>query len=219
MRLARAPLGRQIADALRRDVLFGHLAPGTRLGQQQLCEEFGTSRMPVRDALRQLTYEGFLVTDEGQHSVVAKLSRRDLHDIYVIEGLLHGLATKRVTEQATEEELDELDRRHDEMLGAERASDVESMADLNWHFHRRINQLARSRKLVTALRALALSIPRDYVVEFPEWVHRANEEHADILAAMRDRDGDKAELLMRQHVTDAGADLLSYLESKGLDLE
>ena len=54
-RLDRTPLGQRIADALRHDILFGRLAPGTKLAQTQVCERFGTSRMPVRDALRQLT--------------------------------------------------------------------------------------------------------------------------------------------------------------------
>ena len=50
----RAFLGRQIAQSLRRDILLGVLSSGTKLSQQQLCERFGTSRMPVRDGLRLL---------------------------------------------------------------------------------------------------------------------------------------------------------------------
>lgn len=217
-RIERAPLGKQIADGIRGDILFGRITPGEKLRQQQLCEEYGTSRMPVRDALRQLTYEGFLVTDEGGHSVVARLHEQDLLDIYVIEGLLHGLAARRVAEQANEEKLADLGERHRQMVAAQDDDDVERMARLNWEFHRRINQLAESPKLSAALRTLALSIPKDYVVEFPRWMPRANKEHGEILEAMASGNGDRAEQLMRSHVEEAGRDLVDYLKQMGLEL-
>jgi DNA-binding GntR family transcriptional regulator len=174
--------------------------------------------MPVRDALQQLAYEGFLAVSDGR-SVVAPLNKRDVLDIYVIEGLLHGLATRRVAERASNDDVAELRKRHKEMLEAEKDGDVERMASLNWHFHRRINQMANSPKLSAALRTLALSIPRDYVVEFPHWMHRANEEHGAILEVLATSDGDRAEALMRQHVEAAGRDLVDYLSAKGLGLE
>lgn len=216
-KLARATLGRQIAEAIRRDIVFGRLEPGTKLAQQQVCERFGTSRMPVRDALRQLQYEGFLTSDDGRHSVVARMSRRDIEDTFLIEGMLHAFAIRRVVQDATEDEVAELVERHEEMV--ERADDLQAMAELNWHFHRRVNQMARSGKLVAALRTLALSIPRDFVVEFPDWVKRANDEHSQIVAAVTKRDADLAERLMRDHVASAGHDLVAYLELKGVDLE
>ena len=75
-KLARARFGSQIAEALRNDILFGRVESGKRLSQVELCERFGTSRMPVRDALRQLTYEGFLIDDGKGHAVVAPVTRR-----------------------------------------------------------------------------------------------------------------------------------------------
>lgn len=216
--ISRSTLGRQIAEAIRRDIVYGHLAPGTRLGQLQLCARFGTSRMPVRDALRQLTYEGFLTDDGRQHSVVAKMRRQDIEDTFHLEGMLHGFAARRVAERGNPAELAELTAIHQAMAAAESAGNAQLFADLNWQFHRRVNQLADSPKLVAALRTLALSMPRDFVVEFPEWARDANTEHSELIDAMLANDGERVEKLMRTHVVHFGRDLVRYLEARGVDL-
>ncbi|OZM72085.1 GntR family transcriptional regulator [Amycolatopsis antarctica] len=216
-RLERATLGSQIADVLRREIIFGHLKPGERLGQHQLCERFGTSRMPVRDALRQLNYEGFLAEDGGRHLVVVRMRREDIRDTYEIEGMLHGLATRRVATRGDAGELAELRDFHEKMLA--RQDELPAMAELNWRFHRRINHFAASQKLVAALRSLALQIPRDYLVEFPAWAGRANDEHAGIVDAIAAGRATEAESLMREHVLAAGEYLIDFLQTSGVDLD
>jgi DNA-binding GntR family transcriptional regulator len=214
-RLERAPLGQQIANVIRNDILYGRLKPGERISQQQLCDRYGTSRMPVRDALRQLAYEGFILDDGNRHAVVAPFSRSDLEDIYLIEGMLHALATRRIVEQGSREDLDLLQDHHERMLKAAAAESTESMARINWSFHRSINKMSGSSKLIAVLRTHSLSIPRDYLLEFPQWIERANEQHEEILAAMWKGNAATAERLMRQHVVDAGKDLITYLEDRG----
>lgn len=217
-KLERVPLGRQIANVVRNDILYGRLPAGAHIGQQELCERYGTSRMPVRDALRQLTYEGFVVDDGNGHSVVAPLTRSDLQDIYLIEGMLHALALRRVTERGDPEEVAELLSYHNEMVKAERDQQNDRMADLNWRFHRRINQLSRSPKLIAVIRLHSLSIPNDQLRQFPQWIERVNQEHADIMEAVKKGRAATAERLMKQHVIDAGNDLLAHLESQGMAL-
>jgi DNA-binding GntR family transcriptional regulator len=173
--------------------------------------------MPVRDALRQLMHEGLLIPDGARHCVVARLGRMDIEDSYLIEGMLHGLAVRRVTEAHDPAQLAELWERHETMCGC--GEDVQTFASHNYAFHRRINRMADSRKLNAALRVLALSIPNDFVSQFPQWVDRANAEHGDILAAMKSRKADRADSLTRDHVVQAGRDLISYLEGQGVALD
>jgi DNA-binding GntR family transcriptional regulator len=216
-RFERVPLGNQIADVIRREILYGRLAAGTHVGQQILCERFNTSRMPVRDALRQLTTQGFLVDDGHGHSLVVPLTRSDLSDIYLIEGMLHGLALRRVTERHDEDEINELAGYHEEMLRSAAADDNARMSKINWQFHRRINQLSQSQKLQAVIRTHSLSIPNDQVETMPDRSERVNLEHAGILAAVRQGEGTLAESLMREHVVNAGRDLLSYLEAQRVE--
>jgi DNA-binding GntR family transcriptional regulator len=215
-RFERVPLGNQIADVIRRDILYGRLPAGTHVGQQLLCERFNTSRMPVRDALRQLTTQGFLVDDGHGHSLVAPLARSDLRDIYLIEGMLHGLALRRITERHDEDEVEELAGYHEEMVRVTAAGDNARMSKINWQFHRRINILSRSPKLLAVIRTHSLSIPNDQVNQMPNRSERVNLEHAEIMAAVKRGEGAVAESLMRQHVVNAGDDLLRYLETQNV---
>ena len=215
----RALLGNQIADALRREILLGVLKPGTRMAQQQLCERFGTSRMPVRDGLRVLAHEGLLITDAGQHTIVAPLSRGDLQDSFLIEGMLAGVAAERASKAASEDDLDRLDGLHHRMLEASDGRDQTLVADLNWDLHRTINRLSGSRKLIGALRVVSLDLPRNYLVQMPEWNERSNAEHAVVLEAMRRRQHETVNTLMVDHIVDSGKGLIAYLESQGLELD
>jgi DNA-binding GntR family transcriptional regulator len=215
----RASLGGQIADALRQDILFGRLKAGTRLSQRELCVQFGTSRMPVRDALRVLLHEGLLTLDSGQHTLVAPLSKSDLLDSFIIEGTLTGLAAQRATALCSSGDLDELDALNRQMVTLAKASDVASstlsMAKLNWSFHRKINRMANSRKLLAALRVVSIDMPRDFLERLPEHQPLAIEEHTQIIKAMRAKDGNRVGDLMTKHVISSGKALIDYLESQG----
>jgi DNA-binding GntR family transcriptional regulator len=213
-RLNRASLGRQIAEAIRSDILFGRIPPETPLTQQELCERFGTSRMPVRDALRELTHTGLVTVDETGHTQVAPVKRSDLRDTYLVQGKLHGLATRMATEKASDEEISELREMHNAMVDAEQSDDSEKMAQVNHQFHRRINQLADSPRLLAVLKTLSALIPQHYAPEMPKWMKRANAEHAEVLHAMEAREAEQAAEMMESHVTAAVEDLIAYLEEK-----
>lgn len=152
------PFAERIADALRKDILFGRLKPGEPIRQSELTERFGTSRMPVRVALRQLTYEGFLLEEGNHRTLIASLSRSDLEGIYLIEGILHALAVRRVTEEGSQDNTGELTALHRRMVKAEEERSVSQMARINWDFHRRINKMANSPKLLAVLRTHSLAI-------------------------------------------------------------
>jgi len=216
-RVSRETLGRQIANALRNEILLGSLRPGQHLNQQQVCEQFGVSRMPVRDAFMLLAYEGFVVDEGAGRLIVARLTKQDLEDVYMIEGILHGIACRRATEIATAEDLGELKDLHDQLAVAVKENDGAAMATLNWAFHRRINQLSASPKLTAALRPLAQSIPRELFASVPSWGRKAVSMQQKLLSAMRARNADRAEAIMIKHVGEAGADFLKFLQDRGIE--
>lgn len=215
----RTMLGSQIADAIRRDVLLGVIKPGTQLSQQQVCERFGTSRMPVRDALRMLAHEGLLVTDSAQHTIVAPLSRDDFLDAYRIEGTLAGMAAERASQKAAPEDLERLEGLHQQMVKATAATEFGEMVRLNWSFHRSINKLSASRKLLSAIKTVSLDLPRDFLMELPDWSTRSNADHAGILAAMREQRHADVRELITEHIVASGRGLIAELEARGLDLD
>jgi acyl-CoA synthetase (AMP-forming)/AMP-acid ligase II/DNA-binding GntR family transcriptional regulator len=217
--LQRDPLGNQIAGTLRREILLGVLPQGTRVSQQQLCERFGTSRMPVRDALRELVHEGLMTLDGARHIVVAPLSKQDLLDAFTIEGVLTGMAAERASQRATAADLESLDRFHHGMLGAAEQMRQGAMVELNWSFHRRINHMSGSRKLIVALRKVSVDLPRDFLEQVPEWNKNSNADHARILAAMRGKKHKAAGKFMAEHVTESGRGLVEHLAAHGVQFD
>jgi DNA-binding GntR family transcriptional regulator len=213
------PLGNQIADTLRRQILLGRLPSGTRVSQQQLCEQFGTSRMPVRDALRELVHECLMTLDSARHIVVAPLSKDDLLDAFTIEGVLTGMAAERASQRASAADLESLDRLHHAMVAAAEQMRQGAMVELNWDFHRKINHMSGSRKLVVALRKVSLDLPRDFLEQVPEWNSNSNADHAGILAAMRDKKHRAAGKRMTEHVTESGRGLVEHLAAHGVQFD
>jgi DNA-binding GntR family transcriptional regulator len=213
------PLGNQIADTLRREILLGVLQSGTRVSQQQVCERFGTSRMPVRDALRELVHEGLMTLDSARHIVVAPLSKNDLLDAFTIEGVLTGMAAERASQRMTEADLESLDRLHHAMLDAAEQMRQDSMVELNWSFHRKINHSSGSRKLIVALRKVSVDLPRDFLEQVPEWNSNSNADHARILAAMRAKKHKAAGKYMTEHVVESGSGLVEHLAAHGVQFD
>lgn len=217
--LQRDPLGNQIADTLRREILLGVLSSGTQVSQQQLSERFGTSRMPVRDALRELVQEGLMTLDSARHIVVAPLSKQDLLDAFTIEGVLTGMAAERASQHASVADLDSLERLHEAMLEAAQGNQQSAMVELNWSFHRKINHMSSSRKLISALRKVSVDLPRDFLEQVPEWNVNSNADHARILAAMRAGKHKTAGKHMTEHVTVSGRGLVEHLAAHGVQFD
>ena len=113
--LRRTPLGLQISQEVRRQILFGHLSPGDPLTQQDLCDRFGTSRMPVRDAINMLVMDGLATRPNNRDAVVADITHEDILDAFEVNAHLHALAAVRAITRGTPEERRRLQSIHEEM--------------------------------------------------------------------------------------------------------
>ena len=199
----RLTLSKQIADTLRREIVQGRIPPGTRLIQDELCKEFGTSRMPVRDALQQLTHEGLLAERAGQREVVP-LAESTFAESQELIAVLHGWAARRLAEQGSDDDLAELRALHQQALGA---GSPEERAQLGYRFHAAINHLAGAPRLVNLVAQLQQTSPQVFPVEGDD-PHSLEKIHGAILEAILARDGDQAETLSRRHALQSTADVL-----------
>lgn len=197
--LSRRTLADQIAEQLRRDILFGVIGPDDHLTQESVCQRFDTSRIPVRDAMQRLMHEGLLEsTSTGLR--VAPMEKHDFDDIFLIEAHLHALAAQLMVERASDEEIAELVALNDQMRAAHRAKDPELVARLNGSFHHKINVLAKSPSLIRSLRANSVRIDRDYLARFPHRTPRSLREHGEFLKAVLARDAETASDVLRRHI-------------------
>lgn len=197
--LHRETLGSQIANRLRRGILLGNIEAHKRLTQDALCQLFDTSRIPVRDAIQQLLMEGFLEPSGTGVRVVA-LTAQDFDDVFAIEAELHSLACRLMIERSDERDLEGLETINSTMAQAIDRRDYEGAAAANQEFHRGINKLSKSSRLIAALRTFSARIDGDFLVRHPNYSSYALEEHYQILEAARAKDADTAVAVMRRHV-------------------
>ena len=195
----------QAANELRDRILTGRLRPGDRLDLDELTAEFGISRTPIREALLELSYEGLVAITPRSGMAVVGITPEDAVDNFAILAALAGKAAEMATARITPDELAELRQLADAIDGSD------DVVRANRHFHRAINQAARSPRLLTYLRQAVRVVPGNYFELFPEQAKRSRREHAALLDAMARGDGVSARSIMEAHVLTAGEALGGWL--------
>jgi DNA-binding GntR family transcriptional regulator len=130
-------LRHQVATRLRTAILAGDLSPGTRLREQRIADTMGVSRVPVREAIRQLEQEGLIEVFPYRGAVVVGISPDELDAAYEVRGVIEGAAMRQLAAAADPAVITELRKQVDAMRHAQRrALGVERLADLDIRFHR-----------------------------------------------------------------------------------
>ncbi|WP_405970627.1 GntR family transcriptional regulator [Streptomyces sp. NBC_00988] len=141
-----ASLGDHVVRELRAMIINGSLPPGTHLVESRLSEEFGVSRGPVRDALRQLEAEG-LVESRGRGLSVIGLHDEDIDELYSLRGSLESLALRRSCARLSGTQWDVLNEHLDAMREAADRRDAAGFAVADLEFHSRFYELSGHRRL------------------------------------------------------------------------
>lgn len=184
-----------VTDALRELIAGQRLTPGTPLRQREIAEQFDVSYTPVREAIRRLESEGLVITDTHRGAVVAFSEPVDLAENYRILAALETLAGTLAVPKLTDADLAEIEARC--QAHADCDPDDTQLAELNRQFHFRIYECARSPVLLSLMRLLWRSFPRGPQAGRPH--AESIRQHADLLAALRQRDADTAAAIIRDH--------------------
>ena len=193
-----------VFDRIEADILNGKLKRGDVLTELKLCEMLSVSRTPVREALNRLRQEG-LIEESGKGAVVVGITDRDLDDIYEIRLRVEGLATAMCADTVTDEQLKQLEETVALQEYYTGRHDSDSIRNLDSEFHRLIYSYCGSRVLSDLLSDLHRKVQRfrRSSVEDPDRASAAVGEHAEILAALKNRDRDRAERLAVAHIGNA----------------
>src|SRR5712671_1445604 len=116
MKIAKASLHNEAVARIRDMIMEGQLEPGTKVSEKDLCELFGISRTPLREALKVLASEGVIVLLPHRGARVAQLTGKDMADLFQVMGSLEGLAGELACARITEEAVNEIRALHHEML-------------------------------------------------------------------------------------------------------
>jgi DNA-binding GntR family transcriptional regulator len=217
---AAAPTPRRTAQdaaiqALRERIAAGRLQAGEQIRQEQLADDLGVSVIPVREALKTLEAEGQVVYRPHQGYFVARLDAADLVEAYVIRDLLESEAVRRSLPRLGEEDFLRLEELIEDMDRHASTGDVLALTAANRLFHFTLFDAAAMPRLVNFVRILwdATDPYRSLYFAAPAERELANDEHREILVALRSRDADKAVALLREHRDNAIASLTAVLEN------
>ena len=211
-----AGLRRRVFAIIEEAILNGKYRPGESLTESRLAGELGVSRTPIREALTQLEHEGLVQLIPNKGALVTGISQKDIQDIYAIRMLIEGLAARWAAENISQDELRELQEAIDLEEFYTSKGDIERLMDLDSNFHQVIYRASKSRPLQYMLHTFHHSIQhaRSQSIAAPGRARQALKEHKAILHAIRERDGDKAESLTAEHISNASLNLLKTLAAE-----
>ena len=197
------PLREIVFESMRDAIISGVLKPGERLMEIQLAEEMGVSRTPVREAIRKLELEAFVVMIPRKGAYVAGVSHKDVADVFEIRAALEGLAAGLAAERITEDEIEQMERVLLFEDGEE--SDLVKIVARDTAFHALVYQASRNERLVQILANLREQIQRFRATSLavPGRVLDAIKEHRAIVEALVDHNSEVAQELMTAHIVTA----------------
>ncbi len=226
-------LADEIAFRLQRKILNGDYRPGSRLVQDELCQTFGVSRTPIREALRKLqaTHLVDLVPNRG--AKVRVFDKNELVEVYTIRAELEGFGCELAAAQLTPRTRARLKEIQGQLAaGVSRFARHEIGPDDEAHFntvinetnvafHQTIHRAAGNAHLVRIVADLQQFFPKDYIWQavrssIPEFLELNVEEHERVLKYLDAGDGSGARREMKRHVLHAGSRLVNYLEDERL---
>ena len=203
-------------NTIRENILSGEYAPNSRLKEAGLVERIGYSRTPVREALRRLAAEDFVLLNRNQGAQVKAWTMDDIDDLYQLRALLEGYAAARAAEHISLIQLDKMQlsiNEMDEVLSCDATNEkkVEDFLVLNQAVHTIVWQAAGSERLETMLgrlieQALVIRTARQYSIER---IARSHHHHEELLTALKAHDVLWAESIMRSHIHAARDALLT----------
>lgn len=204
-------LADRACEALDQAILNGTLAPGTQLSESDLAARLGISRGPLREAINRLEGRRLLHRVPHVGVRVVALSDWDVSEIFAVREVMEGLACKLATRHMADADFDALEKcvefRH---VSAEPPAGSEFYRKpQEWDFHYRIAQASLNRHLIQYLCGDMYYLLRLYRARTGVTPQRAgaDDEHRDIIRAMRARDGELAERLIRAHIAGSRASL------------
>ena len=193
-------LYQQVAERLRTKIMSHTLAPGSWIDEQSLAAEYGTSRTPLREALKVLAAEGLVTMKLRRGAYVTEVSQRDLSEAFHLLSLLECDAIGVVAERATQAQLDDLAALH--AVLEQSVGDADAFFAANERFHMRVLEIADNRwrnQMVADMRQV-MKLNRHHSLLKEGRLSASLQEHRDILAALQAHDVERAKRLMQLHM-------------------
>lgn len=207
------PLRDIVFENLREAIISGVLKPGERLMEIQLAEEMGVSRTPVREAIRKLELEGFVVMVPRKGAYVAGISVKDITDVFELRAALEALAAGLAAQRITEEELEEMERLLVRNTSSTEDENLDGMVEVDIDFHDIMYRASRNQRLVQIINNLREQLQRFRTTSLahPGRMKEALVEHRKLVEAISERNVALAQSLAWEHIENAENSMLEAM--------
>jgi DNA-binding GntR family transcriptional regulator len=198
-------------EHLKSDIFAGRFAPGERLAEEHLAEELGVSRTPVREALHKLEQDGMIEPLESRGFCIPKDSVEEIEDLFELRTVLEGYTLKIICQRISEEQIATLEGIVDKAENALRRKRIEEVFTLNTQFHDMLHDLVADKRrfhsMIVNMRKYILRYRKD-TLQYLGAAKRAIDGHRQILLALRLKECDLCERVMRIHIQQSKEDAL-----------
>ncbi|WP_018151097.1 GntR family transcriptional regulator [Leeia oryzae] len=214
--ISRQTLTGAVTEALRTRILNGELPDGSQLRQEALSLEFGVSRVPVREALRQLEAEGLIQIFDHKGAIVTQFSLSDIKELLDIRVMVECDLISRATQAKQPGAFDEAEKLLQQFEEALKKQDIGLWGRLNAQFHMALYRPAgrpHSMALVESLLNKTERYTRMQIL-YADFSEQALQEHRNLLAFCKQGDAAKATSYLKEHILDAEKALESFFEQR-----
>jgi DNA-binding GntR family transcriptional regulator len=208
------PVRERAYEHLKASILSGRFNPGERLAEEHLAKELGISRTPIREALHKLESEGLIKPLASRGFVASQDSKDDIEELFEIRAVLEGYALRLICGRVTEVVLAQLEETVEKAEEALRRHGLDEIFQWNTRFHDTLHDLITDKRRLyhqmVTMRQYVLRY-RKNTLQYPDGGARTVDGHRKILLALRLRDPDLCERVMREHIQQSKTDALQFL--------
>ena len=198
-------------EGLKSAIFSGRFTPGERLAEEHLAEEMGVSRTPVREALHKLEQDGLIEPMGGRGFCIPRDSPEEIEDLFEIRTVLEGYTLRLICEKVTDEQIAQLEAIVDKADDALRRKRIDEVFRWNTQFHDTLHTLVADKRrfhsMIVNMRKYVLRYRKD-TLQYLGAAKRASDGHRQILLALKLKDPELCERMMRVHIRQSKEDAL-----------
>ncbi len=203
-----------MAESLRERILNGDLKEGDQLVQEVIAQEYDVSRMPVREALRQLEASGLVQLQAHKGAVVTSIPIEQIAELFDLRSLLECELLARAIPNMTKATFATARTLLDSLEAAYHQGDVSAWGQLNWEFHQSLYQPSKRAQTLALVQSVNIQTDR-YIrlqLSLTGAVQDAEEEHRELLKLCEERNTAAAVDYLRKHIQAAGSHLVTAMQ-------
>lgn len=211
--ISRKSLHQELVDRLQLLIISNRLEPGAKVPERDLCEQFGVSRTPLREALKVLATDGLVRLEQNRGAWVTKITASEVNEVFPILGALEALSGELACRHISNGEIKNIRKLHDLLMKNYENRNLDAYFKTNQKIHRAILLAAKNSTLINYWQALTIRMQRArYLANMSDdrWAE-AVDEHEKIMLFLEKRNGQKLAMTLIEHMKNKQESVLRWL--------